>query len=301
MPGAGRQHRCARPSTGGAGRVGAGRRRTRVAAVHDSSAGSAPACAPTLGDHARARRLVRRRGRRARRSPGDGIALTPFGSTRTLPNGRERVVRPARPRARRARPRRSASIGSWRSTSRVVPAWLASPSRSKPPPAVRPDRAGRRRPARRGRPGRGPARRAARRRCRSGAASRGSRPERAPGRARPRPSPRPWSTPSASRSARARSASSAPVSSRDPAQATPKRAPSSSAKLTTPIGRAGVKPSRPQQLERGEARTRRRAARRTRRRRAPSPGGCRGPARAGRPTAASGSPHQAHWLPARSG
>ena len=41
----------------------------------------------------------------------------------------------------------------------------------------------------------------------------------------------------------ARAAVNSPVSSREPAQATPNRAPSSSTKLTTPIGRAGVKPS----------------------------------------------------------
>ncbi len=51
-------------------------------------------------------------------------------------------------------------------------------------------------------------------------------------------------TPSVSRSARARSGSSWPVSRRDPAQAMPNRAPSSSAKLATPIGRAGRNPSR---------------------------------------------------------
>ena len=170
-----------------------------------------------------------------------------------------------------------------------------------PPPAVRPDRACRRRPARsrstRPRPcstcssTNVPIRRSVSR----------VRRRRGPGRARPRPCASAIVTPSASRSARARSGSSAPVSSRDPAQATPNRAPSSSPKLTTPIGRAGRNPSAAQHVERGQRATPRRAARRRRRRRAPSPGASRGPAPAGRPRAASGSPHQAHWLPARSG
>ncbi len=89
------------------------------------------------------------------------------------------------------------------------------------------------------------------------------------------PSPRPVGTPSASVSARARSAASAPVMIREPAQATPKRAPSSSPKLTTPIGRAGVE-SACRAAHPGRRRPRRRrAGRRRRRRRAPSPGASR--------------------------
>ena len=67
-----------------------------------------------------------------------------------------------------------------------------------------------------------------------------------------RPAPRHASaieTPSASVSARARSASRAPVMMREPAQATPKRAPSSSTKLTTPSGTSGSTPRLAQRVD----------------------------------------------------
>ena len=48
--------------------------------------------------------------------------------------------------------------------------------------------------------------------------------------------------PLASRNARARSGLRTPLIIRDPAHETPNRAPSSSTKLTTPIGRCGAKP-----------------------------------------------------------
>ena len=59
-------------------------------------------------------------------------------------------------------------------------------------------------------------------------------------------------TPSPSASARARSGASAPVISRDPAQATPNRAPSSSPNTATPSGRAGTNPPRAQGVDGGE-------------------------------------------------
>ena len=89
------------------------------------------------------------------------------------------------------------------------------------------------------------------------------------------PRPRPASPRRRRAARRARSAVIAPVSSREPAQATPNRAPSSSTKLTTPIGRAGVKPFRAQGIDAPRRQIPRRAARRTHRRRAPSRDGCR--------------------------
>ena len=58
--------------------------------------------------------------------------------------------------------------------------------------------------------------------------------------------------PSASRSARARSAGSAPVITREPAQATPNRAPSSSPKLATPSGTPRREPAVAQRVDGGE-------------------------------------------------
>ena len=107
-------------------------------------------------------------------------------------------------------------------------------------------------------------------------------------------------TPSLSVSPRARSAPRAPVMTRDPAQATPNLAPSSSAKFTTPTGRDGAKPS---------CRSWSTAARAPTTPSGPSkapPSGtesrCEPMTTPGSPaaTAASGSPHQAHWLPIRS-
>ena len=84
--------------------------------------------------------------------------------------------------------------------------------------------------------------------------------------------------------------------SREPAQATPKRAPSSSPKLTTPIGRAGVNPLLAQGIQRGEGRhdTERAVER--------AAVGHRVEVRADHDAgpSVSGSPRQAHWLPARS-
>ena len=102
-------------------------------------------------------------------------------------------------------------------------------------------------------------------------------------------------TPSPSVSARARSGDSAPVSSRDPAQATPNRAPSSSPKFTTPTGWAGTWPV---------ARSSSSAANALITPSGPSNAPPSGTESRCDPTTtpgpASGSPHQAHWFPARS-
>ena len=59
----------------------------------------------------------------------DGIALVPFGATVTRPMVATALRAVAASRAD-STAAASRSIGSSRSTSRVVPAWLASPSRS---------------------------------------------------------------------------------------------------------------------------------------------------------------------------
>ena len=108
-------------------------------------------------------------------------------------------------------------------------------------------------------------------------------------------------TPSPSRSARAAPGSITPVSSRLPRQATPNRAPSSSPKAATAIGRAGTQPALAQQVDRGERgdhaeRPVERAAVRHRVQVAAGHDRARRPRRAGRP----GGSHQAHRLPLRS-
>ena len=164
------------------------------------------------------------------------MALVPFGSTSTRPN----VARASASRARlRAASTVAAnvSIGSRRSASRVVPAWLASPVNVEPPATVRPDRG---RHADRGVhvDERAPL-------LDVQLDERADPAQRlvvAPEPARVGPAARMASaidTPSASVQARARSGSSAPVSSREPTQATPNRAPSSSANATTATGRRG--------------------------------------------------------------
>jgi len=114
--------------------------------------------------------------------------------------------------------------------------------------------------------------------------------------------------PSASRSASARSGLRTPVITRDPAHETPNRAPSSSTKFTTPIGRCGRKPSdlsrsiasNPLTTPSGPSNA------------PPSgtlsrwepvtipPDEVRPEPVEGSPTDRSGLPHQAHWLPIRS-
>ena len=246
MAGGGRQHRCAAEQVGEAvPEVGAERHHRR----------------PGLLDRLGAR------GGRDRRHHGPYVGLVGAAGVQPGPHpGRDRVgavratvTRPMVATAPRAvaasradsTAAASRSIGSSRSTSRVVPAWLASPSRSsrhRPCGQMPLGDADRQRPRR---PGRGPARRAARPGCRPGAASRRrGRAARDP--ARPRASPRPAWCRRRRSSDRARSASSAPVSSREPAQAMPNRAPSSSVKLTTPSGRAGTTPCSRIRSTRGE-------------------------------------------------
>ena len=77
-----------------------------------------------------ARRPRPARGRRARRSPRDGMALTAFGLDAHLADGGERRRRLGRRPRRRGSRRPGPSIGSSRSASRVVPAWSARPRRS---------------------------------------------------------------------------------------------------------------------------------------------------------------------------
>ena len=167
----------------------------------------------------------------------EGIALVPFGATATRPMV---ATAPCSVAASRA-----AQHGGGQPEHRVVAVdqpggagVVGLAVEVEPPPAVRPDAAARRRPRAPRRRGPGPARRAARRRCRPGAASR-RRGRAASGRARPRSSPRPASCRRRRAGRGPGPASSAPVSSREPAQAMPNRAPSSSVKLTTASGRAG--------------------------------------------------------------
>ena len=68
---------------------------------------------------------------------GDGVDAVGLDGDLAEGGDGARRVRP--PGGRRARSRRSVSIGSRRSTRRVVPAWLASPAEVEPPAAVRPD------------------------------------------------------------------------------------------------------------------------------------------------------------------
>src|SRR6478736_2496197 len=225
------------------------------------------------------------------------MSFTPPGWTCTLPTV---ATQPCVSAARRAAMIRAArpSMASSRSASAVVPAWLASPGTSTrqrpcgqmslPTPTEWP-RSTRCRPCST---------------CSStNAPIRASVSSSRPRMAGSRPARRIASaivTPSLSVSPRARSAPRAPVMTRDPAQATPNLAPSSSAKFTIPTGRDGAKPS---------CRSWSTAARAPTTPSGPSkapPSGtesrCEPMTTPGSPaaTAASGSPHQAHWLPIRS-
>ena len=294
MAGAGVEHRRVAEQRGEpAAQVGVEARWRRV---HDSSRDRAAvraAAALTSATTARTCSAVGARGRRARPSPATAIALTPFG----LDRAPCRTVASApcalgRGRARRARRRRRPASGrggrpagwcrrGWPRPAGRTASGRAARSRSPTPTGrsevdqaaalldVQLDEA---------------------RRCgaasrRRGRAGRGSRPGRCHRLGQRRRRRR--------RSGPARSVGvSAPVSSREPAQATPNRAPSSSAKLTTPIGRAGSNPRVAQQ-------------RRARRRRDTTPSGpsnappsgtesrcdpttTPGPSRRGRPTRPTG-------------
>ena len=233
------------------------------------------------------------------------IALTPPGSTRTLPTVATHPCRVAAARVARTRAA-CLSIASSRSSRRVVPAWLAVPGTSirhrpcgqmsLPTPTA--EESGR---MRRDRPGRAPARRAARRRCSTRRERLGVVADWSTGRG-PR---RRWLRPSSCRrrrSGRGRGPrSSAPVMMRDPAHAIPNRAPSSSPKQATANGTRGRSPASRSASTAASAET--------------TPSGPSNAPPSGtesrcEPTAtppvdpsartASGSPHQAHWLPARS-
>ena len=69
------------------------------------------------------------------------MAFAPLGLTRTFPNVATLSWRAASMRAA-CTAEANGNIGSRRSTSRVVPAWLASPPKGEVPSAVRPDRRG---------------------------------------------------------------------------------------------------------------------------------------------------------------
>ena len=184
----------------------------------------------------------------------DGIALVALGSH----------ARPGRRWRARRRSRASllaASTVNGEGQHRVAPVGhpggagvVGLAGEVEPPPAVRPDRAGHRRPARPGRP--------------SAAAlldvqldERADPAQQRPGRGPSRPGRRrrrqrlgerhPVAV--AQRAARG-PASSAPVSSREPEAGTPNRAPSSSAKAATASGRAGVTPRGAQLVDGEEAR-----------------------------------------------
>ena len=238
----------------------------------------------------------RRVGRRAGVEPGRDERrhrVDAVRHDRTLPHVARASCRAAAPRAA-STTRAKASIGSRRSTRRVVPAWLASPGRSSATGRAARSRC---RPPRRGPADRapGPARRAARRTCRPGAAS----PRRARGAAGSRPAwsaPRPYVTPSPSASPR-------PGRRQRPGEQARARAGDAEARALLvaehgdPERTGRPEPARPQGVDRGEGATRRRAGRRTRRRRAPSRGGSR---RRRPDRRESGSPHHAQRLPARS-
>ena len=261
--------------------------------VQDSTTASVPAAAATSATTARTSASSAPRASSQARTR-DGIALVPLGCTSTRP-----IVATvpcsvgclAGAQHRRGQPEHRVVAVHEPGGAGVV--GLAG--QVEPPPAVRPDAVG------------DPDRRAAVHQvhalldvqldaaCRRGAASR--RPGRGgPGRARRRASPRPASCRRASARPRAWSGSSAPVSSREPAQAMPNRAPSSSVKLTTASGRAGTCP---------RSRSRSTAANPPTTPSGPSnapPSGTESrwlPVTTPGPSA-SGSPHHAHWLPLRS-
>ncbi len=134
----------------------------------------------------------------------------------------------------------NASIGSWRSAIRVVPAWFASPVKSS-----------RQRPCGQmevATPTGAPRSTSARPCSMCSSTKVPMRPSRSGSAPRPDGSAPALCiasasvTPSRSVSRAARCGSTAPVSSREPRQATPNREPSSSVKTATPSGRTGTAP-----------------------------------------------------------
>lgn len=222
----------------------------------------------------------------------EGMALTPLGSTAILP----KVARaPVSSASRRAASTVSAyvSIGSRRSARRVVPAWLASPRKSnrqrpcgqmaEAMPTGSPVRS-RARPCSTWSSTNAPIRAS---RSGSGPMVPGSypAPSMAAGRVIPAPSRSRWASATAS----------CPAASRDPTQARPKRAPSSSPKLVIASGRVNSTPLRWSSSS---------AAKEDTTPSGPSkapPSGTESrwdPVTTASP--ARGSPSQAHWLPLRS-
>ena len=239
--------------------------------------------------------------------PGGDVARDRVDAARARRRPCRRWRRNRAPRhttSRSGRRWRGRSSASWRSSMRVVPAWLASPGMSM-----------RHRPCGQMSVPMATARAGSERSSVPSGASASALPcstcsstkradaadglvvaaERRRGRVRPARQASAIVTPSPSASERARSASRAPVMMREPAQAMPKRAPSSSTKLTTPSGTSGSNPASRSASTVARALT------------TPS-----GPSKAPpsgtesrcepmtTPGVVSGSPHQAHWLPARS-
>ena len=211
-----------------------------VDGVHDSWVILPPDCSTIAVMSATARRTARGLAPRASNQPVTalGIALTPPGVTATLPIVATHPCVMAASRAASTAPAYP-SIASCRSSSRVVPAWLASPAKSRRhrpcgqmslPTAIGWSRSTSARPCSTCSSTKLPMRRSA-------SSSRpiwcGSRPAALSASA--------IVVPSASARLRARRAVMAPVITREPAQATPNRAPSSSTKFTMPIGREGWK------------------------------------------------------------
>ena len=143
-------------------------------------------------------------------------------------------------------------MASSRSSSAVVPAWLASPGDVDAPAAVRPDVAADSHGVTEVDERVGPARRAARRTSPTRASVSSSRPRCVGSLTRPAHRLRHRHAVAGPRARGPGRRPRAPVMTREPAQATPNLAPSSSVKLTTPTGRCGWKPPCAQEVDGGE-------------------------------------------------
>ena len=233
----------------------------RIAGAADWFRGRRRARPPPTGPRASSHAVTR-----------DGIALTPLGSTRTLPNVASAPCRRA-PRARgeARRRRRPASGRGGRPAGSCRRGWPRRRSRTASARAARSSWP--LRPVRRGRPGRGPARRAARRTSRSVAAQRD--PGRPASGRRPRRSHASRHRPAVAVAQRA-----GPVGVQCAGEQARARAGDAVARALL-VGEVdhrdrpvGLEALGPQHLDRSQRRDDP-TARRTRRRRAPSRGGCR--------------------------
>ena len=247
MPGARWAAAARRRAARRAGRASAGSNGVR--SVHDSSVTTAAPAAPR-----RPPRRARTRsaslapgvqpGRDVRRDRVDAV-----GRDVHLAAGGDGAVALGRGPWRPAPHAAKASIGSSRSARRVVPAWLASPARSSrqrpcgriavPTPTARP-----------GRPAPRPCSTCSSTNVPIRPSASGSGPQR--GVPRPRDGLGHRHAVGVGRARRPARRSSAPVSSREPAHATPNRAPSSSPKHGHAERARGAEPVRAQRVERGE-------------------------------------------------